>query len=508
VGTIKIVGVVGVGTMGKGIVQVAAQAGFQVMMYDQRTEAIHVAREDIAKIWSSLVDKGRMTQAAANIAVGNLHVAQTLSELADCDLVIEAVLERLEVKQALFQELEGIVTRECILATNTSSLSVTAIANGCAHPQRVAGFHFFNPVPLLKLVEVVDGLRGDPAVGDALMEFAREIGHTPVRCKDMPGFIVNHAGRGLSTEGFRVVQEQVADFETVDRIMREQCGFRMGPFELMDLTGLDVSHFVMESIYRQFYDEPRYRPSALGAVRVAAGLYGRKSDGGFYQYTNGKRHESPMKEVPAFEKLPAVWVSPEHPHGQSIATTWLKNMNVALQTGSEPDDDCLIVVTPYGEDVATVVERQKLDPERTVAVDTFGAMSPQRHRTLMVSMMTTPHWRDVAHAIFSRDQAQVSVIQDSPGFVGQRIQAMIVNIACEIAQQGIASPSDIDRAVKLGLNYPAGPLSRGDSLGAARVLEILQNMQRITGDMRYRPSLWLRRRVQFGRSLLELPATL
>lgn len=504
---IKIVGVVGVGAMGKGIVQIAAQAGFNVMMFDQRTEAVQAAKADIAKVWDTLVAKGRMTESAAATSVENLHVAQSLSELASCDVVVEAIIERLDIKQTLFQELEGVVGEDCILVTNTSSLSVTAIASGCSRPERVAGFHFFNPVPLMKLVEVIDGTRGDPAVGDELMEFARQMGHTPVRCKDMPGFIVNHAGRGLGTEGFRVVQEQVADYETVDRVMREQCGFRMGPFELMDLTGLDVSHFVMESIYTQFYDETRFRPSPLGAVRVAAGLYGRKSGGGFYQYANGKKLESELKAAPSFESLPSVWVSPEHPHGHSIATAWLRQLGAEIQAGSRPDDESLIVVTPYGEDVATAIAEQGLDPQRTVAIDTFGAMSPQRHRTLMVAMTTSQHWRDVAHAIFSLDQVQVSVIQDSPGFVGQRIQAMIVNIACEIAQQGIATPVDIDRAVKLGLNYPAGPLSLGDSLGAARVLEILENMQTVTGDMRYRPSLWLRRRVLLERSLLESSAT-
>lgn len=504
---IKTVGVVGAGTMGKGIVQIAAQAGFNVMMFDQRTEAVHAAKADIAKVWDSLVAKGRMTDSAARAAVENLHVAQTLGEFAGCDVVIEAIIERLDTKQALFQELEGVVDEHCILVTNTSSLSVTSIASACARPERVAGFHFFNPVPLMKLVEVIDGTRGDRAVGDQLMEFARQMGHAPVRCKDMPGFIVNHAGRGLGTEGFKVVQEQVADYETVDRVMREQCGFRMGPFELMDLTGLDVSQYVMESIYQQFYDETRFRPSPLGTLRVAAGLYGRKSNGGFYQYSNGKKLESPLVPVPAFDSLPSVWVSQAHPHGHAIATAWLRQLGATIQEGEQPDADSLIVVTPYGEDVATAIAEQSLDPQRTVGLDTFGALSPQRHRTIMVAMTTTPHWRDVAHAIFAMDQVQVSVIQDSPGFIGQRIQAVIVNIACDIAQQGIATPVDIDRAVQLGLNYPAGPLSLGDSLGAARVLEILENMQTVTGDMRYRPSLWLRRRVLLERSLLESSAT-
>jgi len=501
------IGVVGVGAMGKGISQIAAQAGLKVFMFDQQLDATHAARNALGATWDKLVAKGKLTQAAGDTALANVHVAQSLSELADCDLVVEAIVERLEVKQTLFRELEGVVSPNCALVSNTSSLSITAIASACSRPERVAGYHFFNPVPLMKVVEVIDGLRSDPAVGDALMLLSQRMGHTAVRAKDMPGFIVNHAGRGFGTEGFRVVQEGVTDYETVDNIMREQCGFRMGPFELMDLTGLDVSHAVMESVYSQFYEEPRFRPSPLGAARVAGGLYGRKNGTGFYQYLDGKKKESPLPLVPEFAELPAVWVSPEHPHGHQMATALLTSLGVKLQTGSRPNEDDLILVTPFGQDVSSTIAQQRLDATRTVALDTFGGSQPARRRTLMVSPATLPEWRDKAHAIFAADQVAVSVVQDSPGFVAQRVLATIVNIACDIAQQQIANPDDIDRAVTLGLNYPAGPLALGDSLGSARVLEVLNNIQTVTGDMRYRPSLWLQRRVQLGMSLLEPSAT-
>ncbi len=501
------IGVVGVGTMGRGIVQIAAQAGLKVIMFDRQLDAVHTARHALGDTWDKLVAKGKMTQTAADTALANVHVAQGLAELADCDLVIEAIVERLEAKQALFRELEGVVSPHCALVSNTSSLSVTAIASACSHPQRVAGYHFFNPVPLMKVVEVIDGLRSDPAVGDALMTLSQRMGHAAVRAKDMPGFIVNHAGRGFGTEGFRVVQEGVTNYETVDDIMRDQCGFRMGPFELMDLTGLDVSHAVMESVYRQFFDEPRFRPSPLGTARVAGGLYGRKTGQGFYQYLDGKRKESPLPETPRVAKSASVWVSPAHEHGHQLAMTLLTSLGATLQTGSRPNPDDLIVVTPFGLDVSSAIAQQRLDATRTVAIDTFGSMRLARRRTLMVSPATLPHWRDQALAIFARDQVAVSVIQDSPGFVAQRVLAMIVNIACDIAQQQIASPADIDRAVTLGLNYPAGPLALGDSLGAGCLLEILNNMGAVTGDMRYRPSLWLRRRVQLGMSLLAPSAT-
>ena len=257
---IQIIGVVGAGAMGRGIAQIAAQAGLRVRLYDTSAEAVASAREALRQTWDKLAQKGKLGAADAQAALERVVAAGALSDMADCQLVVEAIVERLDVKRDLFAALEGVVAEGCILASNTSSLSITAIAAACKRPQRVAGYHFFNPVALMKVVEVIDGLRSAPEVGDALAELARRMGHTPVRAKDMPGFIVNHAGRGMNTEGLRVAQEAVASFAQVDAIMREQAGFRMGPFELLDLTALDVSHPVMESIYRQFYDEARFRP--------------------------------------------------------------------------------------------------------------------------------------------------------------------------------------------------------------------------------------------------------
>jgi 3-hydroxybutyryl-CoA dehydrogenase len=353
----------------------------------------------------------------------------------------------------------------------------------------------------MKVVEVIDGLRSDPAVGDALMALTVRLGHTPVRAKDMPGFIVNHAGRGMNTEGLRIVQESVTGFQTVDAIMREQAGFKMGPFELMDLTGLDVSHAVMESIYQQFYDEPRFRPSPIGTVRVAGGLYGRKTQGGFYDYADGQKQVAHEPAAPALSHPCKVWVSPAHALGHARATQLLKRLGAMIQTGTKPGPDDLLIVTPFGLDVSTCVAEEGLDASRTVGLDTLHDFELSKRRTLMVSPATQPQWSDLAHALLGSDNIRVSVVQDSAGFVAQRVVAMIVNIACDIAQQSIATPGDIDRAVNLGLGYPQGPLTIGDVLGAENILEILRNMQKVTGDPRYRPSLWLQRRVQLGRSL-------
>src|SRR5689334_12506478 len=256
-------GIVGTGAMGRGIAQIAAQAGIAVRLLDSRAGAAAQAKDELGRTFEMLAGKGRMTADAARQAGERLQVIDATENLAGCHIIIEAIVEDLGVKKQLFAALEPIVGDDCLIASNTSSLSITAIATACKHPGRVGGFHFFNPVPLMKVVEVIDGVLTEKWVGDALTKLARRMGHQPVRATDTPGFIVNHAGRGFGTEALRILQEAVAPVETIDRILREAAGFRMGPFELMDLTGVDVSHPVMESVYEQFYQEPRFRPSYL-----------------------------------------------------------------------------------------------------------------------------------------------------------------------------------------------------------------------------------------------------
>jgi 3-hydroxybutyryl-CoA dehydrogenase len=505
---IHTLGIVGSGAMGRGIAQIAALGGIAVRLFDTNAQAVAAARDHLRETLDKLATKAKLSEADAHDALARVHAANQISELADCDVVIEAIVEKLEVKRELFRELEGIVRADCILASNTSSLSITTIAAGCARPERVAGFHFFNPVPLMKVVEVIDGLRGDPAAGDALMELARRMGHTPVRAKDMPGFIVNHAGRGMNTEGLRIASEGVASFADIDRIIREQAGFRLGPFELLDLTALDVSHPVMESIYHQFYEEPRFKPSPITGTRLAGGLIGRKTGEGFYKYVDGKQQVP--AQAPAPTELPRrVWVSRASPQKRDEVFALIARMGavVTLDTGNTPALDSLIVVTPLGQDATTAAVAEKLDATRVVAVDTLFALSEASRRTLMTTPATIAEARDTAHALFAFDGVPVTVIRDSTGFVAQRVVAMIVNIGCDIAQQRIATPGDIDLAVTLGLGYPRGPLALGDSLGATTILTILRNMQAELGDPRYRPSPWLTRRAQLGLSLTFDEAT-
>src|ERR671935_2229619 len=277
-----VAGVAGAGTMGRGIAQVLAQCGVRTLLYDAQPGAARRALDSISQALAKLAEKGRLKDPQA--IVQRIEIVPGLEALAGCHLIVEAIVEDLVAKRTLFSELEAIVGEDCILASNTSSLSVTAMAATCKRPGRVAGYHFFNPVPVMRIVEVVDGVLTEPWVGEQLSALAKRFGHTPVRCKDTPGFIVNHAGRAFIPESLRVLSEGVADFATIDRILVDAGGFRIGPFGLMDLVGLDVAHAVMKSMYAQYFEEPRYRPSFLAEPRVAAGLLGRKTGQGWYRY--------------------------------------------------------------------------------------------------------------------------------------------------------------------------------------------------------------------------------
>ncbi len=498
------IGVVGAGTMGRGIVQLFAQAGHRVRCFDAFEGAAPKAIEFVSGMIGRGVEKGRITAGAFDAIKNRLHVAASLADLADCELVVEAIVEDLEAKRALFRQLEEVVSDTAMLASNTSSLVVTEIAAACRRPERVAGLHFFNPVPLMKVAEVIAAVRTAPAVVERLRDLIAATGHRAVVAADQPGFLVNHAGRGLYTEGLRLLEEQAASAEQVDTVLREAAGFRMGPFELLDLTGLDVSSKVMTSIYEQFQQEPRFRPSSLVPPRVAAGLFGRKTGQGWYVYDGDKKQTSAPRAVPPLPAGLAVYVAPEAPDRAALqalvsaaGATWLDS----------PAPEALCIVQSWGGDATGEAVALGLDATRCVALDPLPGFA--LHRTLMLTAATRPEMRDAAHALLAHDGTAVTVINDSPGFIVQRVLATIVNIAAQIAQRGIASVDDIEDAVRLGLGYPRGPLAWGDALGADKVLAILRRMQAVTGDPRYRPSPWLERRVALGLSLLtpEAPRT-
>jgi 3-hydroxybutyryl-CoA dehydrogenase len=494
------VGIVGAGAMGRGIAQLAAQAGSRVRLFDAQADAVAKAQASVDALWDKLAAKGKFTADAVAAFKSRLLPASSLNDLADCGLVIEAVIERLDVKKSLHAQLESVVASDALIASNTSSLSVTAIAAALKHPERFAGYHFFNPAPLMKVVEVVAGLKTAPAACEALAQYARQFGHTPVRTGDTPGFIVNHAGRGYSTEALRIVGEGIADFATVDRILTAQVGFRLGPFALFDLTALDVSQPAMEAIFRQYYDEPRYRPSVIAAQRLAGGVLGKKVGAGFYDYVDGVAQVPPDPPVPHVDTLPPVWVSARATRRDELLAL-LRTLGANIEVGLARSANALQVVAPLGTDVTTSALAEELDPARTIGIDLLVPDAATKRRVLATNPATAPAMRDAAHALFARDGKPVSVIHDSGGFVTQRVVATIVNIAADMCQQRICSPQDLDTAVHLGLGYPLGPLAMGDHYGAASILKILTHLQAGYGDPRYRPSPWLRRRAALGLSL-------
>jgi 3-hydroxybutyryl-CoA dehydrogenase len=321
-----------------------------------------------------------------------------------------------------------------------------------------------------------------------------------VRLTDAPGFLVNQVGRGFTLEASHLVSEGVSTFADVDRVMRDVAGFRMGPFELMELTGLDVTQPASVLIYNQFFQEPRYRPNLIMQSRYEAGVLGRKTKKGFYDY-DAEMKAVVAPEAPAPTSMPAsVWVSRANAEGHRVLSELVQKIGGSLETGASPSAKALILVTPIGEDATTAATNEGLDPKRTVAVDTLFPMV--KRRTIMGTPITDPAYRSAAHALLASDGVPVTVCRDSPGFIAQRIVAMIVNIGCSIAQSRTAEAADIDKAVTLGLNYPNGPFKFGDVLGVQRVYKVLSTMYGIYGDPRYRPNIWLTRRAKLGVSLL------
>ncbi|WP_229707729.1 3-hydroxyacyl-CoA dehydrogenase [Tistrella bauzanensis] len=501
---IGMAGVIGTGSMGRGIAQVLAEAGVVVRLADANPGAAEAARGFIADMLARKIAKGQCDEAHRVATLDRLVIVRAEPEaFAGVDLVVEAIVEALDVKRRLFSGLEPAVGPDCILASNTSSLSVTAIAAGCAVPERVAGFHFFNPVPVMKIVEVVAGARTAPWVTAALTALAGRTGHRAANVADSPGFLVNHAGRGFGVEALRILQDGVARPVDIDRIMRDAAGFRMGPFELFDLVGLDVSQPVMESIYNQFFQEPRFRPSPIGRNRMESGLLGRKTGAGFYVYENGRARIEPDPEpdprAGAAVDAP-IWVGPAaDPRWRGEVQTLVAQAGLQVDAGARPQPSSIALLLPLGQDCTGAALAHDVDPRRAMALDPMFGVG--RRLTLMTSPATDPALAEGMAVRLSTGDVAVTRIRDSVGFVAQRITAQIINVGCEIAQMRIAAPCDIDPAVEMGLGYPTGPLALGDRLGPLHVLTVLEGLFGATGDPRYRPSPWLSRRARLGLSL-------
>jgi 3-hydroxybutyryl-CoA dehydrogenase len=487
---VEIMAVIGAGAMGAGIAQIGLTAGLQVKLYDTNAAALQKARDDILGRIARLVEKKSLPEGSVEDAKARLELAETLEALAPAQVVIEAIIERLDAKQGLFKALEAVVAADAVLATNTSSLSVAAIAMGCKHRERVCGLHFFNPVPLMKLVEVIAAPATNAKTVEIATELSKLIGKVPVSVKDGPGFLVNLQGRAYATEALHIIQEGVTDPATLDRMMRDACGFRMGPFELMDLTGIDINFHATNYIYQGYQHDVRLKTTTLHELMSHAGLYGRKTGQGFFSYSGEKSPSPPPAELPPRAPFTARLAEPG-------AGFELLKAEYGLLEG-----DGTILAAPIGEDATTVAARLGIDPGKLVALDLTAL--DLRHVTLMAPLGGSKTRLEKVSSWLRGQGLTVEIISDSPGFVVQRMLAMVANLGCELAQIGIGTPKDIDLAMKLAQNYPRGPLEWAEHLGPKTVFGILTAIQAITGSDRYRPSLWLRRRALLGRPIHEV----
>ncbi|NLE82397.1 MAG: 3-hydroxyacyl-CoA dehydrogenase [Rhodococcus sp.] len=489
---IETIRVIGAGTMGRGIAQTAIAAGVTVELTDLSEQAVTAAVEFITAMMRRSVEKGARTSEEASAALDLLRTGAAPTDATDSvDLVVEAVVERLEVKQKLFAELEKVAPR-ALLASNTSSIPISAIASVLERPENMIGLHFFNPVPLMKLVEVIPGLRTASANVQAAREFATRLGHTPVLAQDTPGFLVNHLGRALVTEGLALLSEQAASVADIDRIVRDVLGFKMGPFELMDLTGLEVSHPVMINVSNGFYGDPRLRPSPLAEARVTANLLGRKSGEGFYAYADGRPVIPAELAITADSAATSV-----HVHESPALADALRSAGVDVVETSSPT--AVSVVTPLGEPVHRVALTAGLDTTRTIGVDPLSVGTGRLVAVIPPSLEPSAG-RAAVQAIAAATE-HLTITSDGPAPVAQRILATVVNLGCALAEQSIGSPADIDLGARLGLGYPAGPLELGDRTNPDTIVTILDGLHRYTGDPRYRASGWLRSRAELGMSL-------
>ncbi len=484
-----VVGVIGAGAMGAGIAQVAAQAGHTVLLIDARAGAARAAIGTIAKALGGLVAKGRMTEAQQNAMVERLTAVDDIAALAPAGLVIEAIVEDLAAKREVLTKLEPHVAPDAILATNTSSLSVAAIARGLQHPARVVGMHFFNPAPILPLVEVISGVTTDPAVAARVFDTATAWGKSPVHAKSTPGFIVNRIARPFYAEALRLLQERATDAATIDAVMREGCGFRMGPCELMDLVGHDVNFAVTRSVHAAYFGDPRFAPSVVQQEMVEAGLLGRKSARGFFDYREGAANPPPATAPAAPRPSRAVIEGDLGPARGLVARLESGGIPFATAEAETPAivlDGAILRLTDGKP--ATLAEERNL-----VLFDVALDYASARRIAIAPSDRASAEARDAAVGFFQALGFAVSVIADTPGLIVARTLAMLVNEAMSAVQDGVASAEDIDTAMTRGVNYPRGPLGFGADFGHRRLVAILDNLASAYGEDRYRTTLRLRK---------------
>jgi 3-hydroxybutyryl-CoA dehydrogenase len=537
-----VIGVLGAGTMGAGIAQLAARSGARALLHDPVAEALAAglarARDGLRKEAA----KGRLSEEHAQAASERLQGVDELAALAPCELVIEAAPERLDLKHELYRRLSEIVSEECVLASNTSSLLVTAIAASASHPDRVVGMHFFNPAPVMRLLEVVAGEQSSQRALALARSTGEAMGKTVIAASDGPGFLVNRCNRPFGLEALRALQERLADVETIDRICRMEGGFRMGPFELMDLVGVDIGLEISKSFFEQSFGEPRWRPSPITARYVAAGLYGRKTGRGYYDYrgegdrAGGQDAKSASHRHADPDPLDAAPPG----HGEGVVVVAGEGV-LANELRAAAADAGYEVRSPHdptgGVLPALIVDCDRTPSEREHASEArypdrraqplpqggahvvlvaagslsvldpggsavgFHVLAPLREAHLVELTRgegSSPVAAARAERFFAALGKHVVWVEDAPGLVLGRIVCQVINESAFALGEGVGRAHDIDTGMVLGLNHPRGPLQWADTIGLDHVLMVLESLCEEYREERYRPAPVLRRLVRAG----------
>jgi 3-hydroxybutyryl-CoA dehydrogenase len=480
--TDTVVAVIGAGSMGSGIAQLAAQSGHAVRLFDMQPGAAARALERIGQDLAGAVKKGRIDEAERSAVLARLQAAEQIEALAGCGLAVEAIVERLDAKQALFRQLEVLLGEAAVLATNTSSISITAVAQGLARPQRLVGWHFFNPATRMKLVEIIAGVETDPALVGVMHGLSKAWGKTPVEAPNAPGFSVNRVARPYYAEGLRLLAERIAAPQAIDRLLREAGGFALGPFELIDLIGADVNLSVTESVFAATGYDTRYAPNLIQQELVRAGRYGRKSGIGFYDYRDG------AKPKPADVVAPAA-ATPKLAVARSLGLLGalverlgragiVATIDAGLGDESLRIDDCLVALT----DGRTAAQRQPQDGRPLMLLD----LARDFATTTVVGASGGAAQLGALAALLRPAGIEVIALADVAGLVVMRSVACLANEAADVLTWSGTRAADIDTAMRLGTAYPVGPLAWADAIGVARVATVLEHLQTHYGDARYR----------------------
>ena len=479
-----VIAVIGAGSMGAGIAQLAAQCGHAVRLFDAQAGAADNGLKRIAADLDGAVKRGKMDGPTRDTVLARITVAASIDQLADCGLIVEAIVERLDIKQGLFRQLEGFIAPNAVIATNTSSISITAVAQGLRHPRRLIGWHFFNPATRMKLVEIIPGVETDPALVPALHALSKAWGKTSVDAPNAPGFIVNRVARPYYAEGLRLLAEALAPAPAIDKLMREAGGFAMGPFELMDLIGLDVNLSVTDSVFQATAFDTRYAPHVIQQELVRSGRLGRKTGRGFYAY--GRDEAAPVVTTvavgdsgvgtlgvsatpgllgPLVQRLHAAGVQVTTHDDLPDETLAIGDTRIALtdgRTAAERGEGRALILLDLARDFSTAT--------------TLGATTSPAAAAQLPALA----------ALLQAANIALIELNDVAGLALMRSVCCLANEAADVMTWTGTHAADIDIAMVLGTAYPMGPLAWADALGASRVVTMLANLQTHYGEARYR----------------------